>query len=303
MLRPVLRWTLILGTLLALGPLLARLAMRLHDVEGGHATTLTVNASPGLGAAVGLAALAGALAVGWLGAHFFSLGTGLTCAGIALAWTRWGLGTIDDIVRVAHGSGDFPRLAFEGVTLTLLAMGIAFIVCRAARRAHPPAPGTRGASNDLVIAEDAPSNQGLVCLMTSGAGLLLAGAVVWIAAASNLRGQTLLAVVAGGVAAGAAGQVVAGSMRVTLTPLLPMGAIAVLALLGPFLATWFHGAKLEEALYAGKLLGLARPTGFDWAAGALIGVPIGLSWAGAMLDPRAAEDPPQTHASPHRPGA
>jgi hypothetical protein len=68
-----------------------------------------------------------------------------------------------------------------------------------------------------------------------------------------------------------------------------MLALAVLGLAGPLVAKGVQGSRLVEATYAGELLALARPLSLDWAAGALLGVPLGLAWAGAMLDHRSAE--------------
>jgi hypothetical protein len=44
-----------------------------------------------------------------------------------------------------------------------------------------------------------------------------------------------------------------------------------------------------DATFGGSLLPLARIVSLDWACGLMLGVPVGLGWAGAMLDERSAD--------------
>jgi len=102
-------------------------------------------------------------------------------------------------------------------------------------------------------------------------------------------GQVFAATLCGAIAAGVAGQLVASSFGATLMPAASIGSMLVVATLGPLLAGWMHGDGLTSAVFAGGVLPLAKPLSLQWAAGAVIGAPIGIGWAGAMLDARAAE--------------
>jgi hypothetical protein len=113
-----------------------------------------------------------------------------------------------------------------------------------------------------------------------------AGLAVFLIAVSGVKGQTFAAALIGALAAGAAAQTVASSKNFHVTPVTPILAIALVALAGPIIASVLHGPRLIDAVYAGNVFALARPLSLDWAAGSVIGVPIGLGWAGSMLDRR-----------------
>jgi len=266
----------------------------LRDADGGDATSLLVNATPIKG--VMYAGAVGVLAtvVGVIGAHVFSMGTGFSSAGLVLAWARWGLGGTDAIIRRTTSSQGLTTLALETLMLVLLAAALAgwmyrISVHRQAVLAGATPKPAGGARTWLLRADDGVKVAPVV-LAALVAGCIAGGLVSWIVAVTPLRGQTLMAGVAGALAAAAAGQLLAASMRATLTPVVPVLAVLIVGVAGPIAAPMVHGARLVDATYMGGLLGIARLISLDWAAGALLGVPIGLGWAGAMLDVRAAED-------------
>jgi hypothetical protein len=67
------------------------------------------------------------------------------------------------------------------------------------------------------------------------------------------------------------------------------GAMAILGVAGPVVAAVLPGGNggVVRASYAGTLfpLGLSMP--LDWLAGAFLGIPMGLSWAGSMTEMKA----------------
>ncbi|MCC6950000.1 MAG: hypothetical protein IT433_00995 [Phycisphaerales bacterium] len=293
MIRSSLRWVLILGCLVVLGPLALRLTGGLRDASGGPATTLLVNATPGPAAVAGVVSLALAAGAGVLGGWAFSMGTGLACAGLVLAWARWGLGTLDSIVRRAGDGSDLTALGVEGLAAGLLALGVCTLVVGVSNRRQPDGGKGRG----LLVLEaegDSTRRNATVAGVLAGAG---AGAlVIWLCAVTELRGQTLLAVVIGGIGAGAASHLVGNSMRTTLSPVPAVAGLTLVALASPLVAKGMHGDSVLAAVFGGKVLPLARPVSLDWAAGALLGVPVGMGWAGAVLDVRAAEEPAESQA-------
>ena len=121
MLRATLRWTLILFCLFALGPLVRVLVLRVYDADGGHAVTLAVNATFGAALVAGLAAILAAGLAGAAGAHFFSMGTGYTCAGITLAWARSRPGM--SVRDTAHASGTAIEAAMSDAKLAIQSVG------------------------------------------------------------------------------------------------------------------------------------------------------------------------------------
>jgi hypothetical protein len=290
MIRTTLRWILILGSLFAVGPALAAMTGGLHDADGGHATTLLIGSTPLKGLGIGVLAFATAAAVAAAGARFFSLGTGLTCAGLVLAWARWGLGTIDDLVRRRGDGGDLSLLAIEGLAVALMGTGVGLLAIRLAS-AHDGGKSAATSPRRLAFIEHSgQASPAMTFWATVAVAAVVGGIITGIVAVTALRGQTLLAAVCGAIAAGAAVQLLGSAMRSSPTPLAALLGLALPALAAPIIARFVHASDLVRVVYSGDLLGVARPLTLDWAAGGLLGVPIGMGWAGATLDPRAGDD-------------
>jgi hypothetical protein len=294
MLKAVMRWILVLGALIAVGPLAATLLYNLRDADGGHAVTFLVNGNLSNGLAAGVVLLAAAAVVGLVGSHFLSLNTGLLAAGLVLAMGRWREGTLEELVRRAGGGKDLTMLAVEGAVVTLVAAGLTWLMVKVAHRAQQPladptSPQARVPveARSGALLTGAGEGKPLPVLMAAlVAGVAAAGVVAWLLSVSGNRGQTFAAAIFAAIAAGSAAQVMASSRGFHVTPVTPMLSMAVLALAGPIVAAQMHGSGLMAAVYAGSVFSLARPISLDWAAGALLGVPIGLGWAGSMLDRR-----------------
>ncbi len=294
MLQSTAKWSFILFCLFAVGPAVSTLAFHLRDVDGGPGVSLLIGESPAAGLIAGLAAFAAALVVGLIGGAFFSMYTGLGCAGLVLAWSGWGLGTIDDFARRTRDGSDLGLLGIEGLIGGLVVVGIAVLVARVAlsreHAAAKPAPVPPRVRSWLgVFALRAEENAKPIPAAAAGLvlGIVVTGAVLWLAALTPMRGQTLMAVVLGGMAAGLCAQLAASSFRVMLAPTAPILGVAVLALLGPVSASFLHGNGFLTALFDGTLWPLARPISLQWGAGALLGIPLGLGWGGSILDLRA----------------
>ncbi len=294
MLQSTAKWSFILFCLFAVGPAVSTLAFHLRDVDGGPAVSLLIGESRGAGVIAGVAAMGAALVAGLIGAALFSMYTGLGCAGLILAWSGWGLGTIDDFARRTRDGSDLGLLGFEGLLGGLVVVGIAVLVARVAlSREHAAAPAPpvppRVRNWQGIFALRAEENARPIPAAAAGLvlGITVTGAVIWLAALTPMRGQTLMAVVIGGMAAGLCAQLAASSFRVMLSPTAPLLGVAVLALLGPISASLLHGSGFLSALFDGTLWPLARPVSLQWGAGALLGVPLGLGWGGSVLDLRA----------------
>jgi hypothetical protein len=104
----------------------------------------------------------------------------------------------------------------------------------------------------------------------------------YLIAAEALKGQTVFAAIGGGVLAAAFGRLASQSV----SPVLFLIGVVIVATLGPVTATLAHppGLGLVQAAIEGSLFRLARPLPFDWLAGGFIGVPLGLWWAGSMIE-------------------
>jgi len=311
MLKSILRWCIILLTLLAVGPLLASLFRTLHDRDGGHAFTLLISDSPVKGIGYALALLAAATIIGGITSAFFSLNSGLACIGLLFGWSAWQLGTIDGIIRrfassgVAGGGGggsDLLILALEAFLTCLAAAAIVHFCSLLAEKNQPrlpnhtPIPRPKGLRGVLFTDLPAPHDGSIAGPLIGSilAAMIAGGFMTALVAVTGLKGQTLFATFIGGIAAGLAASHMARTFKASVSVVTPILAMGLLGLLAPIIAKFMHGgggASIVDILNADKLFPLARPISLDWATGALLGVPIGMSWAGVILDTRAVEQP------------
>ncbi len=292
MLKSVLRWCLLLTTLLVVGPILAHFARSLRDADGGRAFTLLVNESPFSGLLLGLAATVAALLLGLIGSRFFALNAGYAMAGLVFGWASWQLGDVESIIRRARSGGDFPLLAIEGGLAVIAAAAVAVVLSRAAEHHRPTPKGTQralGGWRGMCFHADSAATPAAVGIAVLAAAAACAAAV-WIISVNPLKGQALFATLMGGIAAGAAANAAAGA-KAHVQPLVAILGMMAVAVAAPLTAMLLHGSGIVEASFSDKLLPLSRPLSLDWACGALLGVPIGMGWTGAVLDSRAVEHP------------
>lgn len=293
MVKSTIRWTFILAVLLAVGPTLGWLARSIHDVQGGHSCSLLVNGTAAKGVLVALATAASGLVLGVMASRLFSLGTGLACAGFCYTWAAWNLGTVEGIVRTTGGSANLLMLGIEGAVLMGIAAVTVHVCTRAAAAAQPVDPERRvPAGIGSLLVKASPEGAGLGPILIAAAiGAVAGGLIASIFAVNGLKGQSLFAAIAAGVACGLAASSVAGSSKIVLHPVTPMLGMVLLALVGPMVAKFMHGSHLVDLMYQDKMFPLSRILSVDWVAGALLGVPIGMGWAGVVLDVRSVEHP------------
>jgi hypothetical protein len=284
-----LRWTFYLAALLLFGPIAGSLMARLSAADGGPDASPLVCTQPGLGIALALGVVLIALVLGALAARFCGIKPGLSTAGIVVAWAAWRTGTIDQMIRTAHSGAPLTRQAAEGLLLGLLGLLIVLIISAAGARhrdPHEPSLPTAEYGFGASLARNARSLATSFKPPTVVAlplALLAGGAVAGLIAATPLKGQAVFAAVFGAVAAAAAGRLVEEEISYPFL-YLPVALLAVAAPLTGFAA---GSAGIVRASYANALFPLANITAMDWIAGALLGVPLGASWAGSMAEKRA----------------
>lgn len=291
--RSILRVCFTLLILLAIGPVLGSMVRTLQDVDGGRAFTFFVNDSPVRGALLLVVASAVSLALGVVCTRLFSLASGLFASGMTLAWCGWQLGMIDAMIRRAGAGGDLLTLAFEALVIGFVTFVIGCICTRVAEKLQPPALQVKAPNGaaQFFLREEPQSGGNWI----GPVGAVIAASAVGCAVAvsifcvTTMKGQTLFAAFLGGIGAGLAAAYAAGSMKVSIRVTTPMAGMMLVGVLAPLVAYVMHGNGILDAAYADKLLAAARPVSLDWASGALLGVPIGLSWGGVVTDVRALE--------------
>lgn len=295
--RSFFRWVFVIAVVLGVGPAASLPIAALRDADGGHAVTLLSNSTPIQGLlAAGVLGVA-SLVVAAIGAHFFTLGMGAGCAGVVMAWGAWRIAPIEVLLRRTAGVNgtighpDFTTFAAEGAAVSAFAVVVLAVATVLARRHQT---GLDPKERWTVLGSGEPRSGGGSAVWQPAAASIAVGAVVAGILASlltinGLKGQTVMAAVVAGIGAGVAAQMIGTQMRATLTAVAPAVALVLMALAGPLAAQFATRGDAYAAIVQGGFLGLAKPLSLDWAAGILLGVPMGMGWAGAMIDQRALE--------------
>lgn len=277
MMQSLLRWVLPLTGLLVVGPLAGLCTAGLRLADGSDRATLLVSTSPLSGLVLGVAAIALATMVGVAASRLINMSYGFFSAGLTLAWAAWGTGDIDAIVRSSQSGSPLWRLAAEGAVVGALGVGACWLILKAAR--HVGEKSTPEFDEQVWMTR----------AKAFGACFLAAAVAAWFFAPDSLKGQSFAAAAVAGMAGSLAMKIAARSA----TPLIVFAVVGVLACAGPAAAAIYYGSGngIIRPLYTGvtgSFLPLVRILPLDWLAGALVGVPIGLSWGGAMTEGQGA---------------
>lgn len=272
------KWSLILGTLFVIGPMACGLTSMLRGPDGGpHATMLTSSSLAG-GLGAGVMVLALAVGAGVVLSRMVTQGWGLFGAGMVLAWASWGTATIDEIVRVRPAAGTLWALAVEGLIFApLLAAGVWVIL-----EAHKPS----AAADRPRPAWETTTNPWAVDVGFGAVALVLAALAAWWVAQNTLKGQAVMAASAGGLFAGIAASAAPSASLHRPRTLVLVAGVAAMAVVGPAIGAMLTstGAGLAVAANGGTLFPAARMVPLDWLAGALMGVPVGLTFFGSIIE-------------------
>lgn len=277
MIHAVLRWLIPLTALFLLGPIAGYLTSSVRAPDGGPEASLLVSAAPMRGMLVGVGVLLIAGIAGGVGARLIGNRSGLFCAGLVLAWAAWGTGRIDAIIGRTQSASTLYTIALEGALVGLLGIALAFAIMKI-----PTIKPARTDSGHHHLPEEPHGFTDKALPVAMLAAVAACGVAVFLIAQDSLKGQTFAAAAIGSVFAAAAGRV--ASQHVSCVVF--FAAIAVLMAASPAAATFVHSGSegVTKAALANELFRLARPLPLDYLAGAFIGIPIGLSWAGSMIE-------------------
>lgn len=291
-----LRWTLIILCALVIGPVAAMLLSHVRDVDGGHAVSMLISESVGSSVVgVGVVLLVAA-AIATFAAKVFSPTVAFPCAALIVGWGAWHTGTLDDMIRRSRSGSELPVLAAENGLIVAFAVVVAVLITRfsrqAARRAaaeQEKASSTSATSSTsplLACFGSVEKNADFMKMLiaTVAGSAVAAGLAGYLGAATMAKGQAVFAALLAGIASGIAGQMISRSQRGFVTPALLILAGIAPAIAAPIVAKFMHGDKIVAATFAGNVFPLARIMCLDWGCGLLLGVPIGMGWAGAMID-------------------
>ncbi len=282
MLHAALRWIVPLAAFFVVGPLSAWMVAALTAVDGsGHATFFTSAALAKALIALAIALIAAA-GTGVLASRLLGPRTGLFAAGLVLAWSAYSTGPMNSVVSLA-GRSALSSFTIESALLALVGLGLAVAVLAirpinwptpAPTAAHPhPQPLTPPPEPRQLFASNLP--------VALAACLGVSGVMVYLIAQDTLPLQTLAACIIAGVFGALAARVVALNISAAVFVL----AVTLLGVLGGIAALLLHSGPTAaaDAALANRLFFLARPSPMTYLAGALLGVPMGLSWADSIV--------------------
>ncbi len=226
--------------------------------------------------AIGVAAVAGLLM-----SRVSNAAVGLFVGGwafFALAWR------MEPIERAVLGGLAPVGLALETVAWAVAA-GLAWLVIlRGAGGLPDVEPTVEGERPHPVLSPDA---------LRMLAAALAALPAAWLLGRSSDPGQVIAAAVGGGVVAGLAGRLAAPHVQ----PYVLVPATVLVGGIALGVSALRLGAGMEAVARGRGLPPLATIHGAAWAAGAMLGVAMGLGWARSFLH---HEDEPESSPSPAR---
>lgn len=263
--RSAWRWIVLTIAFWVLGPAAGWMMSRLRAPDGGPDVSILLAENPALSITAGAGAIGLAVAAGFAASRLFGARTGFFTAGLVLIWPAWASGSVGGILRRTQTGATLWTLAIEGVLVSAALMAGAWIIERVERK--------RDAGNAGV------PRKGLGLPVSYAMAVAAAALAAWAVARTELPGQTIAAAFFAGLL-GAMAAILADP-RARMSHILAVAA--VLLFLGPASAAAVQGDAVIQRLYDGSLIPLARPAPLQWAAGLLLGVPVGSSWAGSLV--------------------
>ncbi len=265
--RPTIDWIIIIA-IAALTAAVVRSALPFWaNADGGFGPTL-INAQqlwPALVAVGAVLLVMFLLAYG--AAAFIGPMAAMPAVGAGLGWGALEL----DGMRSVLLTGDIAASYGEGCIWAMFVLVLSWVLIVRRGGVKTVEPDSTGSHPDPMVSAEAirAAVFGIV------AGLLGA----WLITRTDFRQQTAVAATVGGVACGFAGRLAAPHVQpVLLAPALVLGGT-----LAAWVAFIFVPNDVEAALAAGKVPALLLPLPIDWAAGALLGVPLGFAMAHGFL--------------------
>jgi hypothetical protein len=275
--------------LILLGPLVGGLLTMLRAGDGGTSVSPLLASSPALGLILLVVISVLAAIIGLVDGRVFGVRSGMRGMGIILGWAAINTGRTEDILRINSPMAVSIKFAAESLVISIAVVWFVRQLAVMTERAERTATGEKGPELAVASMARGPS------LMAAGAACVGGLVGAWFAAFHGAKGQTLFAGMIGGIAAGAFAAIVSAgseskSGQRTVDPVISAClGMALASVVAPFSIAFFNGPDPLANALAGKLFRIGHLNGLDWAAGALVGIPVGLGWAGAHAQHGASE--------------
>jgi hypothetical protein len=130
------------------------------------------------------------------------------------------------------------------------------------------------------------SKASLLAVVAAAAGMV---AFCWVFVQTPLRLQALVGGACAAIGAGAIATMIAMQVGGRMTTLAPILGILLIGLVAPIAGQVLANGGLGHAARSGTLTPIASLQPLDWAAAAMLGVPVGIGWAASLLEKQLAE--------------
>jgi hypothetical protein len=237
------------------------------NAQGGFGPTVFTAQDPGpavaaLGAVLVVACLVMLSARAFLGP--------IRAMGAVGAGLGWGALRLDTMRLTVLEASPSPAVV-DGIAWTVIVLMLSWLMFGRQGGELTVQPDQEGLHPDPMSSPEA--------LRAAAIGAVAGLVAAWLIARSDLRQQTVIAAVVGGIVCGLVGRLAAPHCQPVLLP----PAVVLGGTLAGWLAWFTVPSGLSGALAGGTLPNLLFPLPMDWAVGGLIGVPVGFAMAHGFL--------------------
>lgn len=267
MVNSLLKYSLGAVAVLFLGPLATVILRACVSHDGSALASPLLSASPPLAYAATAAIILLAGGIGCLTARLVGFRWGLLTTGLVAVWPAARSADVAAAFRVAGQSPPLIRMAIDGFLIVGLGALAALLIQHLARDRFRWGASDSGGDARPVP----PALAAAIGVAISIAACLLS---CFLIAQTGMKGQAIFTAVCATMLAGAL-------LRALAIPApafsILLGA-ALVALAGPLVVYFGSTSGLDRAVNASGGPPIIRVLGFDWLAGAFLGLPIGLAW-------------------------
>lgn len=261
----ILKWTLLGLALLVLAPILSGVIQMGSGI--GQAGTPALSGSLVVGTVTWLIAVVGAGIAGAVVSRLVDARYGMAAAGLALVWAAGNVPNLADLTRVDGAGSPVVAMAVDGLVLGALVAVVLFVVL----------PGSAGKSGETASSDSRDPRLQALLAAAGFAGAALVGA--WLVAQDGRTGQAIAGAVVAGVFGGAVARVIAPALPLRML----VFGVPLTMLIAPLLGMVLTEGDIPSAGYTDSAFPLLRVMPAHWAAGLLIGLPIGAANAAGMI--------------------
>lgn len=264
------RYIALFGGMLAVMLIMSLAVGPLQSLRGVAGPTIALATHPVLAGLIVLGTFAVSFFIALLVGKAINAVVGLFVLGSGLAVLSMQCGTISDLI---FGGGGFVPLVLEGVVWAVVVLVAAAMMFRFA-----------GPLADIPVRSPSEAMSLHAIFSSKALKSALAGVIVipviWLLLFNDLKGQAIAATTVGALLAGMVGRLLSPRTQ----PVLLFAAPVVFGALGYAIAMTMLAGSAQEMFVANTLPRLARPMPMDFAAGALMGVAIGLGWSRSFVE-------------------